>query len=231
MRSIRPPIRRCRIRCWCPLCGRGVGIDRRCHCRRRRRRPWGRMDDGQTAAYPPEARLLVLLPLHLLHPLLRGRRSGGRGGTRRRPPPPCHRRRRGGTDPAGAGEAGRCGTSSTGYGPTAAAEGTADAGRRRRRWGAGERRAAAVRVVTTATATGRRRDAARISILCPPPRACLTKSDSRELRSCPSRAGVAVKRRNFLESFASRRKPMLAPLIACRASAVPICCVGIRTVG
>ena len=137
MRSIRPPIRRCRIRCWCPLCGRGVGIDRRCHCRRRRRRPWGRMDDGQTAAYPPEARLLVLLPLHLLHPLLRGRRSGGRGGTRRRPPPPCHRRRRGGTDPAGAGEAGRCGTSSTGYGPTAAAEGTADAGRQEGRHGQG----------------------------------------------------------------------------------------------
>jgi hypothetical protein len=64
--------------------------------------------------------------------------------------------------PAGAGEAGRCGTSSIGYGPTAAAEGTADAGRRRRRWGAGGRRAAAVRVVTTATAMGRRRDPARI---------------------------------------------------------------------
>ena len=64
--------------------------------------------------------------------------------------------------PAGAGEAGRCGTSSIGYGPTAAAEGTADAGRRRRRWGAGRRRAAAVRVVTTSTGMGRRRDPARI---------------------------------------------------------------------
>ena len=37
--------------------------------------------------------------------------------------------------------------------------------------------------------------------------------------------------RNFLESFASQRTLMLAPLIACRASVVPICCVGIQAVG
>ena len=55
-----------------------------------------------------------------------GSTPGGRGGIRRRPPPPCHCLRRGGTDPARAGEAGRCGTSSIGYGPTAAAVGMAD---------------------------------------------------------------------------------------------------------
>jgi hypothetical protein len=33
------------------------------------------MVDGQTVAYPPKARLLLLLLLHLLHPLLRGKHS------------------------------------------------------------------------------------------------------------------------------------------------------------